>query len=42
MENSESKVYIKTIREIAEEIGVSKQAVFKNCLLYTSPSPRDS
>ena len=29
MENSESTVYIKTIREIAEEIGVSKQAVFK-------------
>lgn len=29
MENSESKVYIKTIREIADEIGVSKQAVFK-------------
>ena len=29
MENSASKVYIKTIREIADEIGVSKQAVFK-------------
>ncbi len=29
MEKSESKVYIKTIREIADEIGVSKQAVFK-------------
>ncbi|MBE6821459.1 MAG: hypothetical protein E7516_10490 [Ruminococcaceae bacterium] len=29
MENSESTVYIKTIREIADEIGVSKQAVFK-------------
>lgn len=29
MDNRESDVYIKTIREIAEEIGVSKQAVFK-------------
>lgn len=29
MENSVSTVYIKTIREIADEIGVSKQAVFK-------------
>ena len=29
MDNRESDVYIKKIREIAEEIGVSKQAVFK-------------
>ena len=33
-----------TIRDITEDCGISRMAFyyhFKDCLLYTSPSPRD-
>ena len=31
-----------TATEIAAEFGITRQAVHDICLLYTSPSPRDS
>ena len=31
-----------TVTEIAERIGWTRNHVVKVCLLYTSPSPRDS
>ena len=30
-----------TTSEIAKELGVPLQAIYRHCLLYTSPSPRD-
>ena len=36
-----SKEYISS-NELAEYFNVSKKTVYRRCLLYTSPSPRDS
>ena len=30
-----------SMNDIAAELGVTKAALYKHCLLYTSPSPRD-
>ena len=31
-----------SMNDIAVELGVTKAALYKHCLLYTSPSPRDA
>ena len=31
-----------TVRRLAESLGVEAMSLYYHCLLYTSPSPRDS
>ena len=30
-----------TVQDMAERLGVPQSTVYRTCLLYTSPSPRD-